>query len=381
MAAKRIVLVDGVAGYWGGRVAGQLIEDPGLHVIGLDIAPPEKPIKDLDFVQADIRNPLLVELLREERVEVVCHLAFLETTRPNEASFDLNVIGAIKLMGACAEAGVRRVVLMSSTMVYGAHPMNSTYLNEDQPLNGSKSYGYIRDLVEVESFVNSFRVQYPETSVTSLRFAHIVGANADTPMIRFLREEEAFVLLGFDPLMQVIHEQDVAGALVHAVTHNSPGMFNVAAEGVMPLWKLMGLAGKITSPVFHPIAYLAVSVLGPRYAPIDLDYLRYPCVGDLTRMHDEFHFAPQYTAEESIREFAAQQRLKKYIPDPTAGVLEEERLRDTISRRRRARERAVQEEKRARALKRRSAARRAAHRIKAQDTVTALDQENDHHGS
>jgi UDP-glucose 4-epimerase len=341
MPDKHIIVVTGVSGYWGGRVATHLLNQPDLHVIGLDDTPPENEIKGLDFIQTDLRNPVLIDLFREERVDTLCHLAFLETVRPSENAFDLNVLGTMKLLGMCADAGVRKTVLMSSTMVYGAQPMNSLYLRENQPLQGNKSYGYIRDLIEIEAFVNGFQRQVPEMVLTSLRFAHIVGPKVDTPITRFLREEEAFVLLGFDPLMQVIHEGDVVRAFTHAINTDAPGAFNVAAEGVLPLWKLMGLAGKLTAPVFHPIAYLSVQLLGPRYAPIDLDYLRYPCVGDLDKMQRGLQFVPQYTAEEALREFASQQRLRKYMPESMTRAYDEERLRDTLARRRRTREQAT----------------------------------------
>jgi hypothetical protein len=100
----------------------------------------------------------------------------------------------------------------------------------------------------------------------------------------------------------------------------------------------MGLGGKFPIPILHPLAYLGASVLGSSIAPIDLNYLRYPCVGDLRRMREELEFTPQYTSEEALREFAAQQRLRKYMPESAALALDEERLRDTIERRRRARE-------------------------------------------
>ncbi len=336
MAKKRIVMVTGVAAYWGARVAARLVEQPELYVLGLDSKLPAKEIRGLDFVQADIRNPLLSELLKEERVDTLCHLVFEESLTPSESTFDLNVMGTMKALGACAEAGVHKAVLKSSTLVYGAQPTNSGFLREDHPLHGSKKYGSIRDCAEIEAFVNGFRGQAPETLVTSLRFAHIVGPNADTPMTRFLREEDAVVLLGFDPMMQIIHENDVVGALVHAVLHDVPGAFNVAAAKSLPLWKLMGLASKAAIPVLHPIAYWSVSLLGPRLAPIDLDYLRYPCVGDLEKMRTELEFTPQYTAQETLREFAAQQRLHQYLPETVAREYDKDRLRDTIERRRRA---------------------------------------------
>jgi UDP-glucose 4-epimerase len=335
MKDKRVVLVDGAAGYWGERVIAQLLDRPGLHIIGLDAEPPKDEIRGLDFVQADVRNRLLVDLLKEEMVDTVCHLTFAESVRPNEAAFDLNVMGSMNLLSACAEAGVRKIVMPSSTLVYGAQPTNSAFLREDHPLQAGKSYGYIRDLVEIEAFCNGFQRQNRDIVLTILRFAHIVGRKVDTPMTRFLRDEEATVLMGFDPMIQVIHENDVVGALVHTVLNDIPGVFNVAAEGHMPLWRVMGLAGKLPIPVLHPLAYLGVSVFGPRYAPIDLDYLRYACVGDLEKMRTELQYTPQYTAEEALREFAGQQRLRRSMPEAAARAYDEERLRDTIERRRR----------------------------------------------
>lgn len=337
MAGARAVLVTGVAGYWGGQLAARLAAQPGFHVIGLDDTPPEDDIKGLDFIQANVRNPLLSELLRDEQVDTVCHLAFVDSTRPSELAFETNVMGTIQTLAACGLAGVRKVILMSSTLVYGAQPTNSAFLRENHPLNGSRGYGYVRDLVEVEAFCNGFRGQNPELLLTVLRFAHIVGPKCYTPMTRFLRDEEALVLMGFDPMMQVIHEADVVGALAYAVVHDVPGVFNVAADGAMPLWRLMGLAGKVAVPIFHPLAYLSVSLFGPRMAPIDVDYLRYPCVADLHRMRHELMFLPEYTADEALREFAAQQRLRSYLPESAARAYDEERLRDTLERRRRAR--------------------------------------------
>ena len=337
MTGKPAILVTGLNAFWGSRVAAQLAARADLHVIGLADTPPEEMIEGLDFIQADVRNPLIVKLLEAERVDTVCHVTFVETARSSESAFDLNVMGTMKLLGACAEAGVRKVVLKSSTMVYGANPGNSAFLPENHPLQASRSYEYTRDLVEIEAFCNGFRGQAPGVLLTLLRFAHIVGPKADTPLTRFLREEQAPSLLGFDPMMQVIHEDDVVRALLHAVLNDVPGVFNVAAEGVMPLWKVMGLAGKLPIPFLHPLAYLGVSLLGPAFAPIALDYLRYPCVGDLGKMRSELGFVPQYTAEEALREFAAQQRLRKYLPESVARAYDEERLHDTIERRRRAR--------------------------------------------
>jgi UDP-glucose 4-epimerase len=339
MAEKRVVLITGVAGFWGGAVAARLVAQPGLHVIGLDAEPPKEAIKGLDFIQADLRNPLLGQLLADEAVAAVCHLAFVDSSRPSEQAFEVNVMGGMHVLAACGAAGVRQVVVRSSTMVYGAQAGNSAFLREDHALHGSRGYGYVRDLVEMEAFCNGFRGQHPSVDLTLLRLAHVVGPTCDSPLTRFLRDEEAFALVGFDPMMQVLHEADAVAALAHAVLHPAPGVFNVAAPGVLPLWRLMGLAGKAGVPVLHPLAYLSVSLFGPRFAPLDLDYLRYPCVADVRRMERELGFTPQYTAEEALREFAAQQRLRRYLPEAAVRAYDEDRLRDTLERRRRARAR------------------------------------------
>jgi UDP-glucose 4-epimerase len=339
MADERVVVVTGVSGYWGRRAAARLLEFEDLHVIGLDQEPPQKGVDGLDFIQADLRNPLLVELLAEEQVDTILHLQFREAVTPSENLFDQNVMGTAKLLAAGAAAGIRQFVLKSSLMVYGARPDNPMFLREDHPHNGTKKYGYIRDWMEIEKYAQSFHEQNPDALLTVLRFGHVVGPRADSPMTRFLREEEAITLLGFDPLMQVIHEDDVIAALVHAVMGEYPGTFNVAPERGMPLWKTLGLAAKIPVPVLHPLAYWTVSLGGPRLAPLPLDYLRYPCMGDMRRMREVLQFTPQYTPEETVREFSSQQRVRKLLRKKNADALDEDRLRDTIRRRRRMRAR------------------------------------------
>jgi UDP-glucose 4-epimerase len=363
MADKQVVLITGVASYFGSRLAQRLIalneqlvslERPGqpelvggYHIIGLDTKPPKDAIKGLDFVQADVRNPLFVELLRSEQVDTVIHLAFIESYRPGEAAFDLNVIGAMKVLGASAEAGVRKVVLRSSTAVYGAKPTNPAFLTEKYPLHGSRSNGTIGNYVEIEAFVNGFRRQSPEMALTVLRFANIIGPTVDSPMTRFLKRNPPLILLGFDPLMQVIHENDVVEALVFCIQNDVPGVFNVAAEGILPLGKILGLAGKFPVPVVHLCAYWSTDIMkvtgvkAQQYFPIEPDYIRYPWIADLTRMREEMGFIPAYTADEALREFAGQLRLKKYKPENPDLAFDEERLRDTIERRRRLREQAA----------------------------------------
>jgi UDP-glucose 4-epimerase len=341
MNDNRVVLVTGVAGYWGGRLAARLAAEEGYQVVGLDAQQPTGQRDGLDFVLADVRNPLLVELLKAEQIDTVCHLAFVHSIRRSESAFDTNVMGTTNLLGTCAEAGVRKVVLKSSTAVYGARATNSSFLSEEQPLNGSRRYGYTRDLIEIETFCNGFSRQVPEMVLTTLRFASIVGPTADTPLAHFLRTPWAPGMLGFDPMMQVIHEEDVVAALIHAVKNDVPGAFNVAATDVLPLSKIRGLVGKLPLSVFHLFANWSIPLLGgarldiERCLPIEPDYLRYPWVGDLTRMEQVLGFAPRYSAVETLREFAAYLRLGRYRTGSSGLAHDADHMRGVIERRRR----------------------------------------------
>jgi UDP-glucose 4-epimerase len=341
MAKKKRVLITGAAHYWGSQLAAQMSSSPGFHIIGLDSEPPKETIKGLDFVQADIRNALLFELFKTEKIDTLVHLAFHESTSPSEYSFDLNVMGTMNVFGAAAEAGVRKIILRSTTAVYGAHPSNSAFLGENHPLRGSLQTGYIRDLVEIEAFCNGFRRQAPQVLLTILRFPNIIGTTVNSPMTRLLKAPVSPVLLGFAPLMQFIHENDAFQSIRHVIDQDFPGVFNVAAEDVIPLDKLLALTGRIPLPVIHLFAYWSNSVFGSarisKLMPMELDYIRYPWVADLRRMHEELGFYPKYTAEEALREFAGHMRMRPYLSESANRSYDMDRLRDTIDRRQRTR--------------------------------------------
>jgi UDP-glucose 4-epimerase len=344
MEQPRVVLVTGVTGYWGSRVAVRLVTELGLRVIGLAAEQPPDEIVGMDFVQADFRDPAFLDVLKSEQVGAVCHLDFISSTRRSESAFDSNVMGTIKLLGACVEAGVAKMVLKSSTSVYGANPRNSAFLAEDQRIRGDRRYGYNRDRVEIERFCNGFRQQSALVALSILRFPSIIGPTADTPMTRFLGAGWTPTLLGFDPMMQLIHEDDVVEALAQAVLQEWPGVYNIAAEGVLPLNKIRGLAGKPLLPVFHPFVYWGVDLLGgtgmraAKYAPVQPDYLRYRWVADLARMRNELGFEPRHSAEDALREFAQRPRLHWTLPDDVGAAQERQRVREIVEQSRSAAE-------------------------------------------
>ncbi|GMQ79095.1 MAG: NAD-dependent epimerase/dehydratase family protein [Anaerolineae bacterium] len=310
MTDKMVIVITGVGDYWGARLAERLTQETGYHIIGIDNEPPPNGADGLDFIEADIDNPLVAELLAREKVTVLCHLKFNERVKLDSANYERNVINTEKLLEACTRAGVENVILRSSTAVYGAHADNSAFLDENSPLRGSRSFGHTRDLVDIEEFCEENQDRFEEVGLIIYRFANIVGRDVDSPMTRFLRQKRPFVLFGFDPMIQFIHEDDVVEALAQGVMNPIPGVFNLGADGAMPLTRVMRLVRKRPTPLFHQYAYKRFckkSGLGfrrRRSQPIEWDYLRYPLVADLTKMRETLNFYPAYTAEEALRDFA-----------------------------------------------------------------------------
>lgn len=316
----RTILVTGVSGQWGRRVARRLLSQPGVRVLGLDRRPPEEPEAGLDFIKADTRNPLLTELLRVEQVDCVVHLAFRERQQRTEDNFESNVLGTMQLVGACADAGVRQIVIKSTTAVYGALPDNPMYLPETWPRKARSGYAWVRDALEIERFVEEFGAEYPELRIAVLRFANIVDPDAVTPFTRLLSLPVIPTLLGFDPLLQVIDGEDVVGALVHAALTGFHGPVNVAAKGVVPLCQVAGIVGRPELPLCHLGVYwgqdLAAALhVGGRllaWFPIEPDYLRFPWTADVARMTQELGFAPAHNAKAALQRYVAARRTRPF---------------------------------------------------------------------
>src|SRR3954453_20033124 len=161
-----VVLITGVSRFLGGRLAAQLAADPQVErVIGIDAVPPrtaDRPrLGRTEFVRADIRNPLIAKVLSQARVSTVVHAALMASPRPVGGRIpmqEMNVIGTMQLLAACQKSDtVERVVVRSTTAVYGCSPGDPAVVDEDaQPHDTTLGGGYAKDAVEVESYVRGF---------------------------------------------------------------------------------------------------------------------------------------------------------------------------------------------------------------------------------
>jgi UDP-glucose 4-epimerase len=251
----------------------------------------------------------LAAVWKREGVDTVVHAAFLSTpTHANAWAHELESIGTMHVLNACAETAVRKLVVWSQTVVYGAHPLNPNFLTEEHELRGHVSRSrFVKDKVEVERQVRRFASEHEDTIVTTLRTAATLGPHIRNFATRFFARPIAPTLMGYDPLMQLVHERDVVDAFTLAVDNDFPGEFNIVGEGVLPYSTILAMMGKVPLPMPHFLARPLSRALWATQIfdspPNFLDFLRFLCVADGGKAKRVMGFQPVYDLKATIHDF------------------------------------------------------------------------------
>ncbi|HEY1554946.1 MAG TPA: NAD-dependent epimerase/dehydratase family protein [Kofleriaceae bacterium] len=312
-AAGRVVAVTGACTYLGGELLRQLEEDPRYgRVLALDVRAPHHVGGKVEFVQLDLTQPTvdaeLATLLERANVDTFVHGAFLShPTHAAEWAHELEDVGTMHVLNACAAVEPRRFVLVSSTLVYGAHPKNPNFLTEDAELRGHRDSRFVNDKVRAERQVQRFAKEHGGVEVCVLRFAPILGPTVSNLYTRFFSRPVAPVMMGHDPLMQFVHEQDAAYALARAVESRATGPLNIVGKGVLPYTTVLALLGRVPVPMPQLVARQLTKLLWATQLvgspPSFLDFLLYLCVADGARARRELNFAPRLSIKRTILDF------------------------------------------------------------------------------
>lgn len=315
------VAITGLRTFVGQRLAERLLAGGGVRrVVGIDVRRPYRLEGRLRFHRVDLTDPTadgrLAEALERERVDVVVHAAFRTDPTPDvELDHELETIGSLHVMHACAAAKVARLVVASSTMLYGPYPDNPNFLTEDHPLRGHADAHSVQNRVEVEELLSAFVRRHPDVEVTVLRPCWIMGPSYWDHVVRYLARPVVPTVLGYDPLLQFVHEEDCLRAFELAVRERIPGVYNVVGREVLPLSTVLRLAGKRAVPVpagvlYRLRDYASQATTGDRPAGF-YDYLRYLWVADGERGWEAFG-EPEYTTREAWAAFVTSRRLRRY---------------------------------------------------------------------
>ncbi len=301
--AERPILITGICGRLGRRLARRLHRE--LPVIGIDRREFEGRPKDVQHFRFDIRRKKTQDIFRQHKLAAVVHLGVMHDPRASQAEHhSWNVAGFQRLLEFVAQYDVPKLVVLSSSNVYGPRPDNPQFLPEDAPLLGGAAFSEIRDLIEVDMLAQSFFWKRPETETVILRPVHILGGVRNAPS-NYLRLPAIPTLMGFDPMVQVIHHDDVVSAIFGALRPGVRGIFNLAGPPPLPLSRLIGFTGRTRISVPH---FLATSVIkrlwryrATSFPAPELDHIRYVCMVDDRRAREVIGYRPAHDIAETVR--------------------------------------------------------------------------------
>lgn len=317
----RRVLVTGLGTFWGARLAQSLEDDPDVEVIvGLDRDEPKLPLERTEFVRADQSYSILSRIVQATQVDTILHtFLVVDSTRMSGRTLhEINVIGTMNLLAAAGapDSPVRKIVVKSSALVYGTSIQDPAWFREETPRSRSPRTRVERSLLEVEDYLRDFAEDNPHVTVTLLRFANVLGTDIVTPLTRALDLPMTPAILGFDPLLQFVEEDDVIRSLEFAMHREVPGIFNVAGDGRLPWSEVASICNRrlfplppiLTGWVTAPLGRLGICDLPPE----TLDLLRYGRGID-NRRFKQAGFEYRFTSAGTVESFARAQRLRRTV--------------------------------------------------------------------
>ena len=311
------VLVTGATGYLGGRLVASLVErsrsagDPACIVAGdvREVASAAR-LRGVEYVALDVRDPGLGDVLPRHSIDTVVHLAAIVTPGPKsnrELEYSVDVVGTRNVLEACVSARARRIIVTSSGAAYGYHADNPAWLTEDDPVRGNEEFAYSHHKRLVEEMLAEYRRAHPALEQVVFRVGTILGETTRNQITALFEKPRLIALKGSASPFVFIWDQDVVGAIEHAIFGGPAGIYNVAGDGALSIQQIADRLGKrcITLP---PAALrTALALLHPlglsQYGPEQVNFLRYRPVLDNRRLKEVFGYRPRLTSAEVFELF------------------------------------------------------------------------------
>jgi UDP-glucose 4-epimerase len=329
-ARNLVVALVGADSFLGRNLVGLLEEDPRVaSIVALDFRPPATAGAKTRYYDVDLTQPAceerMAEILSAERVETLVHVAFLSSPSHSAAwTHEFESVGTMHVLHAARQVRVPKLVHWSQTLLYGARPENPNFLLESRGLGARTDTPFFLDKIEAEAEVRRFG-ETSGAAVTVLRTAPILGPTVRNYLTRYLSHRLVPCLMGFDPLLQFVHEVDAVTAFKLAIDRDLPGTFNIVSDGVLPLSTVIRLAGRAAMPLPHTLAVPLVNALWlaqlSEAPPGFVDHLKYLCIADGELAARVMGFRPTYSTREAVLDFATAQHLRdvRLLNEPAVG--------------------------------------------------------------
>ncbi len=310
------ILVTGGGGYLGSQVIARLAALPDGErpevIVSHDLREPAVRLPNVDYLACDIRSPQLAEALAHHRIDVVVHLAAIMPSGKAQTrafEYDVDVNGTRKLLEACVQHGVERIVVSSSGAAYGYHIDNAPWLTEDMPVRGNEVFAYSHHKRLVEEMLAVYRKNHPALEQVVLRIGTILGPTVRNQITDMFEKPRLLAIQGSDSPFVFIWDQDVVGIILRAISDGPAGIYNVAGDGALTIHEIAQRLGKVTRSFPAWLVQTALRVLKPlgltQYGPEQLDFLRYRPVLLNARLKTVFGYTPTYTSAQVFEIYRA----------------------------------------------------------------------------
>lgn len=301
------VLVTGIGGALGSLVAHKLAKR--FHVIGVDRRPQAAHNQNMEYHELDLRRKSAFVLLKKKPLDAIIHIGVIRNPlkhTSNASAYYFNLEITSQLLKLAEQLNVRKFIFLSTANLYGPSHATSGFLDEDAALHGADRSPELRDLVALDMMIQSFFWKQPQIETVILRPAHIVGPHLNNAPTRYLKLDHVPTLMGHDPMLQLIHEDDLASAMLLALTSSARGIFNLCGNTAAPLSRVLRTMGKTHTPIpeilFRGALNLAFMARMSTFPPGELDHLKYPCLINDARARRELLFKPKHSLKSTLLE-------------------------------------------------------------------------------
>jgi UDP-glucose 4-epimerase len=298
------VLVTGAAGLLAREVVRKL-HAAHHQVAGIDARPWPDPPDGVKVHVLDVRKRAAEDVFRRFRPQAIIHMATVTHLQEKSAErYRINLGGTSAVFDHADAYGAEQVIFVGRHTIYGAAADSPLYHLEHEPPIGAHAFPELADLVAADLYACAALWRLPKLTAAVLRVCYTLGPARHGTLAAYLRFRRVPTVMGFDPLFQLMHEDDVASAIVAALEKRLHGVFNVAGPSPLPLATLIRGVGHTPLPIPEPLLRFAFGRFGlPPLPPGAVTHLKYPVVIDASAFKRATGFEHRHDERKTIEDF------------------------------------------------------------------------------
>ncbi len=305
-SGSRVIAITGAAGYIGSRLLDHILEKQEvLKVIAIDNKPIIGIHPKLIAAQIDI-NASLDSLFLDNQVDTIIHLAFvIQQLRDRSASIKANIEGTYNLLSAVEKTGVKKLIYLSSSTVYGALPDNLDFLTENDTPRPSREFHYAWDKRKAEIALEKSQGLSNGIEISILRSSIVMGPNAQNSITDSLSNPFLIGIRGSNPQLQFTHESDLVEIIWQFIAESHTGIYNIAGPGSIAWSEVAKRSGTKMIWLSPRIAYGILTMLWKlrvqnKANSSGLDYIRWPWLVSTKKIEDQLKYRFMYTSADAF---------------------------------------------------------------------------------